>query len=152
MKFSRKTPIATFWALVAVFLIILFGVFMGEWLMGPFFFLPAIGILFLLGAALLFFIYKSKIKSPLRKFLLLTGFSSAGFVLGVVLHNFFYALAILSENIIILKYAMEALHIAFFFIAIPICPIAFLIGAIGSAVLLVRQGKKEKPKEKKHKK
>ena len=98
------------------------------------------GLFFLLGAILIFLVLKSKVKGKLKVFLLLTGVSSVGFLIGVVLHNAFYALGIIFEHITILKYLMEIFHVVFFFIAIPICPILFLIGVIGSIVLFKRKG------------
>ena len=86
-----------------------------------------------------YFAIKSKIKGKLRKFLILTGGSAAGFVIFSVLHNFFYALGIISEKIIVLKYIFEALHVAAFFVAILVFPIAFLVGMIGSIVLMIRK-------------
>jgi hypothetical protein len=55
------------------------------------------------------------------------------------LHNVFYALGILAENIIVIKYIMEFLHAASFIIALLISPITFLIGAIASLILLFKK-------------
>ncbi len=98
------------------------------------------GLFFLLGIILIFLVLKSKVKGKLKVFLLLTGVSSVGFLIGVILHNTFYALGIIFEHITILKYLMEIFHVVFFLIAIPICPILFLIGVIGSIVLFKRKG------------
>jgi len=122
------------------FLVILFGIFLTEWLMGKLFFPPII-MFFLLGLFLIILTLKQKIKGKLKIFLLLSGISAVVFLVSIILHNLFYALAILSEDILILKYLFEVLHIAFFFIGIPICPILFLIGIIGSLILFLR-GKK----------
>ncbi len=86
------------------------------------------GLFFILGIILIVLTAKSKIKKKL--FLILTGASSAGFLVCVILHNFLYALAIVCENIMILKYLFEFLHVAFFLIGILICPILFLISVI----------------------
>lgn len=95
-------------------------------------------LFFLLGMILIILTLKLKIKDKLKVFLLLTGISSAGFLIGVILHNLLYALGIVFEHIVVLKYLMEILHVIFFFIAVPICPIGFLIGAIGSIILFRR--------------
>jgi len=79
-----------------------------------------------------------------RKFLLLTGVSAFGFFVFVFVHNAFYALAVVSENIIVLKYFFEFLHTIFFLVAIPICPLGFLVGAICSMVLFAREKKRFK--------
>jgi len=94
---------------------------------------------FLLGIVLIFLTLKKKIKGKLKKFLILTGISATGFFISIILHNFFYALAILTNQIIILKYLMEALHVVFFIISIPVCPILFLVGAIGSIILFIKK-------------
>lgn len=101
-------------------------------------------LFFLLGIILVIFTLKSDVRKKLKVFLLLTGFSSIGFLIGVLLHNFLYALGIIFEDIIILKYLMEILHVIFFFISIPISPIGFLIGLIGSIILFRKRRKEEK--------
>jgi len=57
----------------------------------------------------------------------------------VLLHNFFYGLGIIAANITVLKYLMEGLHVAFFIIAIFVCPIGFIIGAVGSIIIFIRK-------------
>jgi len=124
-----------FYALTLVFLFILCQFFIPgarEVFQGPILFLGPIVIFALLGVALLFFTIKKKVKGALRKYLLLTGASSAGFFVFIVLHNLFYALAVISENITILKYILEILHAGFFIIAVIVCPIGILIGMIGT--------------------
>lgn len=111
-----------------------------EWLMGPYF-IPAIAVFFLLGVILIFLAIKSKIKGKLKKFLILTGASAAGFFVFVLLHNFLYALGIVAEHIIVIKYLAEILHITSFIIAVFICPLGFLVGVIGSIVLLIKKKK-----------
>lgn len=71
----------------------------------------------------------------LGKFLILYGVSVVGFALGVFLHNYCYALGIMTADIIVLHYIFELLHVAFFLIAIFVCPAFFLVGAVGSAVM-----------------
>lgn len=140
-KVKNKTSHIIFWMLVFVSFIIIaqFVVLeIREHISGEFFLIFP-GLFCLLGIALIIFTIRDKIKGKLKFFLLLTGFSSAGFFVGIVLHNMFYAFAILTEKIIFLHYIMEALHVAFFFLAIPVAPIGFLIGAIASIILLVRK-------------
>ena len=69
---------------------------------------------FLLGLLLIFLTLKERIKGKQKKFLLLTGICASGFLLGVFLHNFLYALAIITKDIPLLPYLMEVLHIFFF--------------------------------------
>jgi hypothetical protein len=139
----KKTLIPViFWALVGIFLLIL-----GE------FFVPAIrelfggSLLFLLpsivfsflGATLIFFTIREKIEKKLKKFLLLTGVSSLGFFIFVFLHNIFYALSLITSNIVVLSYLMEFLQVIFFILSIFVCPLGFLIGAVGSILLFIKK-------------
>jgi hypothetical protein len=134
-----------FIALIVFFLLILSSIFGLEFLHGKIF-LPMISIFFLLSIALIWLTIKSKkdFKKWPKRFLLLTGFSAAGFFVCVILHNFFYALGILTENILILYYLMEALHVVFFIIGTILCPIGFIVGAVGSTILFVKHKKRKK--------
>ena len=98
-------------------------------------------IFFVLGAVLIFLTLKLKAEKKLKVFLILTGVSAVGFLVGVILHNFFYGLGMITGHIIILKYITDALHVAFFLIAILVCPIVFLVGAVGSMLMLIRKRK-----------
>ena len=71
----------------------------------------------------------------LWKFLILLGASAIGFPLCAYLHNYCYAFGIMTADIIVLHYLFELLHVAFFLIAIFVCPAFFLVGAVGSAVM-----------------
>ena len=96
-------------------------------------------VYFLLGLALILLTRKKKVKAKLKKYLMLTGICASGFLAGSVLHNLFYALAIITSRFVLLKHLMEILHTAFFLLATIICPIGFLIGTIGSIVLFIRK-------------
>ncbi len=95
--------------------------------------------LFLLGLTLIFLTLKQRVEGKLKKFLILTGASAVGLIVSVLLHNIFYGVSVVVGHITVLKYLAEALHVAFFLIAIPICPLAFLIGVVGSVVLFFRE-------------
>jgi hypothetical protein len=141
---KQKNPalLGVFWAQVVIFLLMLSIFFipvMGEVFKGIQFLLPFV-VFSLLGLALIFLTLKGKVKDRLKKFFLLTGASASGFFAFVVLHNFFYALEVIFQPITPLSFLMGVFHACFFFLAIPVCPIGFLIGSIGSAILLL--GKK----------
>ena len=134
----------TFYALIGVFLVIVSVFFIpavGELIEGSLLFLSPFLIFSLLGAALIFLTIKGKVKGKLKKFLILTGISAAGFFVSILLHNFLYALAIVTSHIIILKYIFEFLHATFFIIAMLVCPLGFLIGVVGSTVLFIKKKK-----------
>lgn len=147
MRFLKRTNMLTtvFWALVGMFIVILCQFFIPaftELLRGPVFLVPFI-IFSLFGGMLIFSTIKERVKGMLKKFLLLTGASAAGFFVGVFLHNAFYALAVITKHITVLKRLMEVLHIVFFFLAIPICPLGFLVGVTGSIILFIKKRKRE---------
>lgn len=97
--------------------------------------LAALGLLFLiLGIILL--VQSRKTKGKLKIFLIMTGVSALTPLLFSVLHNFFYALAIAFEN---LAFIFEPLHAISFIISIIIGPIFFIVGMIGSFILLKRK-------------
>ena len=65
-------------------------------------------------------------KFSLKKFLLLMGISAGAFVVSVLLHNGISALFGIEEPV-------------FFIIAVFLCPIGFLVGAVGSIVLAIKR-------------
>jgi len=77
----------------------------------------------------------------IKRFLILMAASFAGFFVFVLLHNAFYALTIITSHITMLSRLMEGLHVTSFIVAIFICPIGFVVGAAGSAVLFIRRDK-----------
>ena len=115
-----------FWALVGVFVIsvatmlIPFGsspVRFNGFLAWPIF----VG----LGVTLVVFTIKRRVGGMLKKFLLLTGASTVAFLIFVFLHNIVSGLFKTEEPV-------------FFIIATIVCPIAFLVGAVGSVVLTIK--------------
>ncbi len=103
------------------------------------YFLAILAVVGLLGGVLLVLVLRSKVVGGLKKFLLLAGGSVVGFFVCVLLHNFLYALAVLTEPISALHRLFEFLHAAFFLIAILVCPLGFLTGLIGSIFQLIKQ-------------
>jgi hypothetical protein len=139
----KKSIILTFWALIGVFLLIAGQFFIpvvNELFRGSLIFLLPFIIFSLLGIVLIFLTLKQRVAGTLKRFLILTGSSAAGFFVFVFLHNMFYGLAIITNQIPILSFIMEIFHIAFFIIAIFICPLGFMIGAIGSIIIFIKSG------------
>jgi len=93
-------------------------------------------LLSLLGITLIVKTIKQVTKKRLRIALLITGSSAISPLVFTILHNFFYALTILSSNILILKFVFEFLHVTSFLIATIIAPTLFLVSVIISFVLL----------------
>ena len=78
-----------------------------------------------------------------KSFLILLVASVIGFFVFVVLHNAFYALAILTNHIAALSHLMEVFHVVFFIIAVFLCPATFLVGAVGSIVCAIIERRKQ---------
>lgn len=129
-----------FWALILFFIWIVCLIIIqpaGDLL--RFFFRMSSIIFFLLGIALLIFAIKEATGGRLKKFLILTGASAVGAFVFSVLHNLVYGLFIyfLGQNF----WARSGLgdEPLFFFLALVVCPIAFLVGAIGAIILLIKK-------------
>lgn len=119
--------------MIALFFVVTIGHDMNRSLFG---FIAALGLVWLiLGIVLIFFAAKSKLKKKHKTFLILTGASAIGVPLFSVLHNVFYAFAVLSENIAWLHAALEFIHAALFLISLIGCPLLFIVGAAGSIVM-----------------
>ena len=138
-----------FWALVAVFIFIVGLLFIPPFIpafRGSIFlwFLIISGSIFLLlGVALIVLTVREKVGGTLKKFFLLTGASSAGFFVSFLLHNAVYALFIyfFGEGFWDRIGGDEPV---FFIMAIIVCPLGFLVGAIGSIVLGIKKCRTEK--------
>ena len=141
---NGKLSWSIFWALVGTFVVIA-SVFLiptfRELLMGFLFIIISGTVFFLLGVALIFLTIKEKVEGMLKKFLILTGASSAGFFVSVLLHNAIYGLFIRCFGADFWSRIGVKDEPFFFIIAIFVCPIAFLVGAIGSIVLAVRRAR-----------
>ena len=100
-------------------------------LMGYVFFISVGVVLTGLGVTLLVLTAKTKMRAGLKKFLLLTEASFVGFPVFLILHNAVSGLFNVEEPV-------------FFILVTIVCPIAFLVGAIGSIILRVKKSRTEK--------
>ena len=140
---NGKLSWSIFWALTGVFVVIA-SVFSIPAFRGSifFWFLIISGAIFtLLGAALIFFTVKEKVGGILKKFLILTGASAAGFFVSILLHNAIYGLFI---HFFGAEFWNGGDEPVFFVIAIFVCPIGFLVGAVGSIVLAIKRYRRAK--------
>ena len=122
-----------FWALVGVFVIVVGIIFIGSFIEAeepPMFYivlLSAGGVVLIgLGVALLVLTVKAKVRGMLKGFLLLTGASVVGFPIFAILHNVVGGLLNIEEPV-------------FFIMATMVCPIGFVVGAVGTIVLGVKK-------------
>ncbi len=113
-----------FWVLVGVFVIVVSTMFMAPLLrLGVAPNALAVWPVFVgLGVTLIVLTIKMKVGGMLKKFLLLTGASAAGFLIFVLLHNVVSGLLNTEEPV-------------FFVMATIVCPTGFLVGAVGTKVL-----------------
>jgi hypothetical protein len=133
---------SVFWALIGVYVIfiglilappvneLLFGEY-NPTLLGYIFVSSGGVVLTGLGVTLLVLTAKTKVEPRLKKFLLLTEASFVGLPVFGILHNAVSALLNMEEAI-------------FFTIATIVCPLGFLVGAIGSIVLRVKKSRAKK--------
>ena len=98
--------------------------------------MPLIILWSIFGAAIVLFTVKGNFKRPLKTFLYISGIAQLGFLGGVILHNFFYAIGEYFSTQPIIRGTAELLHGAFFIFAIILSPIGFLIGTTGSLLKL----------------
>ena len=76
-----------------------------------------------------------------RSYVILLIASIVGFLVAAVLHNLLYGLGEVAGDLALLKAAAEVLHVAFFLIAIFLCPVGVIIGAVGSLLTWRRRRK-----------
>lgn len=139
---KRRLVWAIFWALVGVFVVIasVFLIPAARELLRGFAFLIASGtVFFSLGVALIFLTVREKVGGMLKKFLILTGASSAGFFVSFLLHNFIYGLFIHFFGADFWDRIGLADEPFFFIMAVIVCPVGFLVGAVGSIVLAIKR-------------
>jgi hypothetical protein len=140
---KRNTLIIMFYLVIIVFVItvgmLLIPGFRG-YINSAFVIISGI-ILVILGSVLIGLTLVQKVEGKLKKFLMLTGASAAGFFVFALLHNIFYGLEQITGHITILSYLIKAFEVIFFLIAIFACPIGFLIGVIGTIVMFSKKRK-----------
>ena len=96
-------------------------------------------LFFALGLTLLILTARAKLDKIFKGFLLLTSSSAVGVFVSILLHGVVYGLFILIFG----EDFWERIGIpdepAFFIMALIICPIAYLVGTVGSVVLILRR-------------
>jgi len=143
MQEKNKVYISTlivFWIIVTFFILMVAGMYLGMFL--PFFpvlSLPSIAVISLSGIALIVLAARTKFTKISKAFFILTGSAAAGMGISIVLHNLIFALFIklFGEGF------WERIGIGdepvLFILATIICPVALLVGAIGSIVFIARK-------------
>ena len=97
-------------------------------------------IIIALGIVLTVLGARQKKKKTLKAFLLLAGISALSWLPLVVLHNMFYAFAIVLMPFSgFLSTMMEEFEVIFFLMATPVCPLAFIVGVIGAIITAIKK-------------
>lgn len=131
---SDKLRWPLFWALVAVFILIVcfFAIpAFGELLAGSLWLLSPFALFFVLGVALIIFSVWGNVSGWLKTFFILTGASAAGVLVSVLLHNLVYGLFDDFWN--------GGDEFFFFIIALFVCMLCFLVGMVGTIIIGARR-------------
>jgi hypothetical protein len=127
-----------FWALIVVFLVLITSIPTQIFSRSLFLWVLSIfgGAFLLLGVALIVLTVKRKVDGMPKKFSLLTGASAVGLPVFAVLHNLVYGLFIMwfGEDF----WGAGGDEPVFFILATMVCPIAFLVGVVGTIVLAIK--------------
>ncbi|MDK2979774.1 MAG: hypothetical protein PWQ55_121 [Chloroflexota bacterium] len=92
-------------------------------------------LLTLAGVGLVLTVNQARLGGKVRVFLLLAGYAAAAFLVGIVLHNLFYALTPTVSASVLLTSVLGFLEGTFFVLAVIVCPLALLVGMLGTVVL-----------------
>jgi hypothetical protein len=107
--------------------------------------LPFFALLFFaLGLALLILTIRARkeLQRPLKRFLLLTGSSAVGVPASILLHGLVYGLFILLLGQDFWSRTGMEDEPLFFTMGIIVCPIAYLVGTVGSIILMLSKKRK----------
>lgn len=139
-KKLNTSLIAIFWVTVALFILI------ANTILNPLFrpifntyYISTVGgILFLCGTAIIVITIKAKIKGLLKKFFLLTGAAVLGFFASIILHNLVYGIFIYFFGQNFWGRVGIGDEPFFFMIGLIVCPVTFLVGMVGSIIMLIK--------------
>jgi len=128
-----------FWLIVAFFILNALSMFamplFGQF--NQFISIPLMVILPVLGIALIVLVSRAKLQKLAKAFFILTGSAAIGISVFAVMHNLLFALLIklFGEDF----GARMGDEPVFFVLATIVCPIALLVGIIGSIVLIAKK-------------
>lgn len=133
------STLVIFWITFAFLILVISNIFVMNAIdqFNRFLFFSSGIVLSCLGIALIVLASKAKFTKISKAFFILTGASATGIVVSSVLHNLVYALLIklFGEGFL----AGIGDEPVFFILATIICPLALLVGIIGTIVLIVKK-------------
>jgi len=148
----NRLVLPIFWSLFGVFILlaIVMQVLMGPPLRQllnnsigvdfvPMLFFVSGALFFMLGLALLILAIKTDINGIIKKFLILTGAAAVGVFASMLLHNLVYGAFIQFFGEDFWERIGMGDEPFFFIMAIFVCPLAYLVGTMGSIVLMFRR-------------
>ena len=133
------STVVIFWIIFAFFILMVSGMYFGMYLPFSNFFvgMPVRVVLSLLGIALIVLAARARFTKISKAFFILTGSAALGIGLSIILHNLVFALLIklFGEGI----WSGMGDEPVFFILATIVCPLALLVGAIGSMVFIAKK-------------
>ena len=143
MQKKNKLYISTliiFWIIFAVFILLLASMFLGRYLpFQSFIGIPSYALLSLLGITLIILAAKAKLTKISKVFIILTGSGAAGTGISIVLHNLLFGLFIVLFGEGYWERTGIGDEPVFFILAVIVCPLALLVGIVGSIILIARK-------------
>jgi hypothetical protein len=137
VKNPSKKLLTTFYIILTIVIILIVSLF-GDNTRSTFIVLAILAfIASILGIYLVILTQREKIKGKLKFFLVLVGIAPIFMILGSILHNFVYALGIyfLGQEF----WGTGGDEPFFFIISIIVAPLIFLVGVIGSFVMMIKK-------------
>ena len=133
------STVVIFWIVFAFFILMVSGMYFGMYLPFSNFFvgMPLRVVLSLSGIALIILAARARFTKISKAFFVLTGSAALGIGLSIILHNLVFALLIklFGEGI----WSGMGDEPVFFILATIVCPLALLVGAIGSMVFIAKK-------------
>ena len=144
---EHSSVFTVFWILLGTFVFIL-GMFfvpaIRDLFRGSILFLLPLILFSLLGAVLIILTIRKKVVGRLKKFLIVTGASATGCFISIFLHNMIYGLFIYCFGEDFWTNIGFGDEPFFFIITIFVCPVAFLIGTVGTIYCLLKKKEDQK--------
>jgi len=100
-------------------------------------------VFFLLGLTLIILAVKAELDRTFKKFLILTGSAAAGILVSMLLHNLVYGAFIQWFGEGFWERTGLEDEPFFFMMAVFVCPLAYLVGTVGSIATIIRRKKHE---------
>ena len=135
---NNKFVQPVFWILLVISVVTMSLLLLGTRGHIGLWFLIFILIVVLLAVALIILAARAKVNKILKSFLILTGSSVMGFFLSILLHNLIYGLLIRWFGLDFWSRTRFNDEPFFFTMAVVICPIAYLVGSVGSIVFMIK--------------